>query len=165
MATNSDKVLPTEDSDAVAARQKRIANYNRAVRVAEIVTIALSELKFKVSQENAPEPEEGKKLKPSYNGRLNNIAFDAEKGLLIVSVEWIVEIKAGRKVFSKCSAVYDVFYKGMQGFDEDTIDLYAENVARPTSYSYFRALYASLDWSAGIASPPLPIIKLHPRVP
>lgn len=165
MVTKTDKDQQLDDADAAAARQKRIANYNKAVRVAEIATIVLSDLRFKVIRENTPEPEEKVKLKPSYNGRLTNIAFDADEGLLIVSVEWTVEIKAGRKAFSKCSAVYDVFYRGLKGFDKDTIDIYAENVARPTSYSYFRAMYSTIDWSAGLMSPPLPIIKLHPRVP
>lgn len=165
MVTKTDKDQQLDDADAIAARQKRIANYNRAVRVAEIATIALSDLKFKVARENTPDPEENVRFKPTYNGKILRIAFDADEGHLIVSVEWTVEIKAGRKAFSKCSAVYDVLYNGLKGFDKEIIDLYAENVARPTSYSYFRSVYATIDWSAGIGSPPLPIIKLHPKVP
>ncbi len=32
-------------------------------------------------------------------------------------------------------------------------------------YSYYRlALYAHLDWSANLGSPPLPILHLNPKV-
>jgi hypothetical protein len=29
---------------------------------------------------------------------------------------------------------------------------------------YFRALYAHLDWSASLGSPPLPVIQLQPKL-
>jgi hypothetical protein len=140
--------------------EQRRANYNRAVRTSRLANILLSALEFKVNRE-ITEPSGGR---ASYGSEIKKFFFDPEDGVLLSNVEWTVEIKVGRRRYIRCSATYDIVYDGFKDIDEEVARLFAENVARPACYSYFRALYAHLDWSADIGSPPLPVVKFQPRV-
>jgi hypothetical protein len=143
--------------------QQRRVRYNQAVRKARLVTILLSSLEFKVSREVLDDSKENS-VSPHYGGHVKQVAFDPEEGAVLCTIQWTVDMKYGRKRFVKCAAEYDVGYEGLSGCDEDTIKLLAEYVARPASYAYFRAMYANLDWSAELRSPPLPVVKFQPKV-
>jgi hypothetical protein len=145
--------------------QERRTSYNRAVREARLVTILLSKVDFNVNRE-IPRPSRDNSDRPnlSFGGTMSNFFFDEEKKVCIARVEWKVELKSGRQKFAKCTATYDVMYDGFGDVDEAIIRLFAENVAQPATYSYFRSLFASLDWSADLRLPPLPIVKFHPKV-
>jgi hypothetical protein len=151
------EVLP-----AASDPQERRVKYNRAVREAQLVALFLSRVDFKVKRENMLDHNQPPRL--SYSSGRKNFTFEKTRGACFISIQWHVEIKTGRKQIAKCSAVYDLIYDGFTTTDEEIIKLFAKNVAESTSYTYFRALYASLDWSAELRSPPLPIIKFQPRV-
>jgi hypothetical protein len=148
------QTLPPDDPE------KRRANYNRAVRTSRLVNILLSGVDFKVNR-TVGDPSGGR---ASYGGEIKKFFFDPEEGVILCNVEWTVEIKVGRKRFLKCAAVYDVIYDRFKDIDEEIARIFAENVARPACYAYFRALFAQLDWSADIGSPPLPMVKFQPKV-
>lgn len=153
-----EKITSVPAVDVPERRQR----YNRAVREARLVTILLSSLKFDVVR-NAGRPKD-EDLKPSYAGQVVNSSLDSDLGALAVTVRWTVNIKAGRRKFSSCAAEYDVIYDKFSSLDDEIALIFAENVAQPATYAYFRGLYASLDWSAGLRSPPLPVIKFHPKI-
>jgi hypothetical protein len=159
---------PSKDlaaADASPNPEERRRKYNKAVRQANLVTILLSKIDFKVNRRIAPDEKASRPVgKPSFGGRLADYQYDEETKACLASVAWTVEIKAGRQTYAKCVAQYDVIYDGFTEVDEDIIQLFAENVARPATYSYFRALFASLDWSSGLRLPPLPVMKFHPKV-
>ncbi|WP_038953061.1 hypothetical protein [Bradyrhizobium japonicum] len=145
------------------AQQRRI-KYNQAVRSARLVTLLLSSVNFSVNRKALDPDDADADVKPTYGGRIKQVAFDAKEGNLLCTVEWTVDFKYKRKRFVRCSADYDVAYGGLVGFEESTIALLAENVARPASYAYFRALFANLDWSAELRSPPLPMVTFQPKI-
>jgi hypothetical protein len=151
--------LEARPTDDVPDRRQR---YNRAVREARLVTILLSSLKFDVVRKSGRPKDEV--LKSSYAGQVVDASLDRDLGALAVTVRWTVNIKAGRKKYSSCTAEYDIIYDKFSDIDEEIAFVFAENVAQPATYAYFRALYASLDWSAGLKNPPLPVIKFHPKI-
>ncbi|MCY1642112.1 hypothetical protein [Methylorubrum sp. SL192] len=152
-------------SDAPPDPEERRRKYNRAVRQANLVTILLSKIDFKVNRDvKRPAKGEGNSSVPSYGGKLVKFQYNDEAKAFIASVAWTVEIKVGRQTYAKCLAHYDVIYNGFSDVDEEIVELFAENVARPATYTYFRALFASLDWSSELRLPPLPVIKFHPKV-
>jgi hypothetical protein len=142
--------------------EEKRRQYNRAVRQAQLVTILLSSFTFKVNREMDRPPIN--EWKPSYDGKLVSFAFDEEKQILLARVSWNVEIKIKRRNYVKCVATYDVVYNNFSDLNDDIAMLIAENIARPATYAYFRALFASVDWAANIGAPPLPVIKFHPKV-
>jgi hypothetical protein len=152
------EIVGTED-----AQQRRI-KYNQAVRKARLVTLLLSSVNFNVNREVLDPDDEDADVKPIYGGRVKEVAFNATEGNLLCTVEWTVDFKYKRKRLVKCAAEYEVAYGGLVGFEESTVMLLAENVARPASYAYFRALFANLDWSAELRSPPLPMITFQPKI-
>jgi hypothetical protein len=48
------------------------------------------------------------------------------------------------------------------GFSEDIIKMFIDHVGKTATYAYFRALFAQLDWSANLRSPPLPVLSFLP---
>ncbi len=152
------KAAPTKIPDAELRRQ----TYNKAVREAHLVTILLSSLKFDVSRD-ALGSDENCKLRYAHD--LADVEISSRDGsfALIVRVNWRVELKQGRKRIVQCSALYDIVYDEFSELDEDIGNLLAENLAQPATYAYFRALFANLDWSAGLQTPPLPVIKFFPK--
>lgn len=152
------EIVGTDD-----AQQRRI-KYNQAVRKARLVTLLLSSVNFSVNREVLDPDDADADVKPIYGGRVKQVAFDPKDGNLLCTVEWTVDFRYKRKRFVKCAADYEIAYGGLVGFEEPTALLLAENVARPASYAYFRALFANLDWSAELRSPPLPVIMFQPKI-
>ncbi len=155
--TESSKKSETSDDPALERRQK----YNRAVREARLVTIVLTSVKFEVKRKTMTT--EQTKRQFIYGGEVKQFAILQEK-VLGASIKWTVTIKSDRKTLSFCSATYDIIYDRFSSLDDEIGELFAENVAQPATYAYFRALYANLDWSADFHSPPLPVIKFHPKI-
>ena len=164
MAQNKEKEIAKGESEVIPPLdpQERRRMYNRAVREARLVTILLSGTTFKVTRENTPSEED--EIVPSYKGVLKEVSYQKEFGACLIQIEWQVQVKVHRKQFVKCTATYDIIYDGFKEASEEIVSLLAENVAKPASYAYFRALYANLDWSADLRFPPLPIIKFQPKV-
>jgi hypothetical protein len=150
------------DVSTVKDPEKRRAAYNRAVREARLLTLVLSELNYKVNRQN--QPEEPSEAKFSYAGRVSEFSLSVENNAIFTQIEWTVEIKVKSKRFAKCVARYDLIYDNFSTVDEDIAMVFAQSVAQPASYAYFRSLFATLDWSAEIRSPPLPVIKFYPRI-
>lgn len=69
-----------------------------------------------------------------------------------------------KKVIVSCVSSYLISYEGMKSFSDEVIGIFADTNAKSVSYSYFRALYAHLDWSANLGSIPLPIVQLQAKV-
>jgi hypothetical protein len=159
MSDNSDDA--TSHGAPLDPEEKR-RQYNRAVREARLVTILLSSFSFKVDRAMMQPPMSD--WKPSFDGELEMFDFDKATNTLASRVLWNVEIKIKRKNYVKCAAQYDVVYDGFSSLNNEIARLIAENLARPATYAYFRALFASVDWAADIGVPPLPIMKFHPKV-
>lgn len=148
----------TADSGAEDKRRQ----YNRAVREARLVTILLSSFTFKVDRQMKRPPME--EWKAGVDGELKSFDFDIDKKTLLARILWTVEIKVKRRSYVKCVAEYDIVYDGFSMLGDETAMLIAENLARPATYAYFRAMFANADWAADIGAPPLPVIKFHPKV-
>jgi hypothetical protein len=151
----------TPESPALPSAQDRRQRYNQIVREAQLAVLLLSKVDFKVNRSVAAE-EGASKL--SYAGRLVEIAHMREQGACGAGVEWLVEIKKGRKQLARCTARYDIIYDGFDSYDDEIVAVFVENVAQPATYTYFRALFANLDWSAELHTPPLPVIKFYPKI-
>jgi hypothetical protein len=162
MAKSKQVVSSSPSTQDSANPEETRRRYNKAVREARLITITLSSLKFEVARNVEPK-EDNRKL--SYHHSVSELVIQPveEGSALFARVEWHVDIRHGRKKYSWCSARYDVIYDMFSDIDDEIAELFAENVAQPATYAYFRALYANLDWSAGLRSPPLPIIKFFPK--
>ncbi|MEE8630222.1 MULTISPECIES: hypothetical protein [Methylobacterium] len=163
MSKNAKQELVSADASPDPEERRR--KYNKAVRQANLVNILLSRVDFKVNRDVRP-PVRGAENSspPSYGGKLAKFTYFEEEKACFATVVWTVEIKSERRTYAKCVAQYDVIYNGFTEVDNSIIELFAENVARPATYSYFRALFANLDWSSDLRLPPLPVVKFHPKV-
>jgi hypothetical protein len=91
-----------------------------------------------------------------------NGAYDS--GDCVANIVWTIEIKQKRKRVVKCVASYIVLYGGIKDCPEDMVQMFVDHVGKTATYAYFRALYAHLDWSANLRSPPLPVLHIQPNV-
>jgi hypothetical protein len=144
-----------------AITESRRLEYNRAVRDANLASLVLSDVKFHVDRtvELGEDPPE-----LGYAGRVSNFGYDEESGNCLIEVTWSVDIKQEEAILAECQVSYHMAYDGFSQVDAEVVRLVAENLARPATYAYFRALYASLDWAAQLGTPPLPIMKFMPRL-
>lgn len=156
--------MARDKEDATAAKERneaRLQLYNQVVTDARLRKLMLSDLTFKVNREL-----DVSSSKPTmqFEGILAAFSFDAEAKAIAATIEWIATQKQGRKVYSKCAAQYHIIYDGFTVEDEDILERFAFNVGRPATYTYFRALFASLDWAAELRNPPLPVVKFFPKI-
>jgi len=158
-APETPKTLTSPPAELSA--EERRNRYNRAVRQSRLVAILLSDLKFNIDREKQAAAD---RLQPRYSGALVNFAYDDETGVCAAGVQWTVDVLSGRKKVARCKATYDVIYDGLDNFEEEVIRIFADNTAQATSYSYFRSLFATLDWASELRLPPLPAIKFVPKV-
>lgn len=141
--------------------EERRRLYNETVRKANLVDILLSKVEFDVDRERL-----SRQPKPAlnYGSDIDRVLYDDKSGRFLVSVKWRVDMKDGRKSVSKCVVIYDIIYDGLATSNEEVLRIFADNVATSATYSYFRSLFATMDWGAHLGLPPLPVLKLFPKV-
>jgi hypothetical protein len=142
--------------------EKRRADYNRLVRTARLGSIILEKVDFKVASEALGVSKA--LLKRTLDVKSTIMSSESEDGSCIANIVWSVQYKFKSRAIVKCTASYVISYDGVLECSEDTVKVFVENVAKVATYAYFRALYAHLDWSATVGSPPLPIIQLQPKL-
>jgi hypothetical protein len=143
--------------------KERLDAYNRTVNAAELLTISLRSVDFKVDR-NTPVPDEASH-KFGFGGKVVEFAREENLGACFVAIEWSVSIKNGKKTYASCKAYYDAVYDELPSdVDDEIIKVFAENFVKPATYAYFRALFANLDWAAQLGTPPLPILKFMPNL-
>jgi hypothetical protein len=153
------EILPPS---APATVEKRRADYNRLVRTARLASLLLEKVDFKIHSEalGVNKALLSRTITPS----TKVLESGAADGTCVANVSWEVVFKYKRHVAVKCTASYLISYEGMRDCADETIEVFVENVGKTATYAYFRALYAHLDWSASLGSPPLPVIQLQPKL-
>jgi hypothetical protein len=142
--------------------EERRNRYNLLVRTAKLTTLLLHETNFVVQ----PDAHAISRhlLSRDLEGRREVLSHGCEDGDCVVRVKWIATMRYRKRNLIRGSASYIVSYRGMKGFSEDIVEEFADVIAKAATYPYFRALYAHLDWSAELGSPPLPLFQFHPKV-
>jgi len=148
--------------DEAEAAQARRTRYNRLVRQARLLSIVLDKLDFKADP--AALTTDKAALKRALNSNVHLVSYDKESGRCIARIQWNIRMRIKRKIVVKCAASYLIFYSSIKDGTDETVAIFIENVAKVATYSYFRALYAHLDWSAELGSAPLPILRAEPKV-
>lgn len=156
------KTEPAALAVAAASPEQIRESYNRAVREARLVTINLVDVNFSVSPQayggNDTDPRRG------FGSEIKDFQYDTDEHYVFACIRWNLDLKVGNKKVVKCHADYNVIYDGFSIDDTETVRRFIKFVATPATYAYFRAFYAQLDWSAGLNSPPLPVLKIMPDV-
>ncbi len=147
--------------EKTAAEIRRTA-YNRVVRQAQLHSIFLEKLDFDLKPEALTVEKES--LKRSLESEVRAFSFDAEEGTCLGSIQWKITMRHRRRVLVRCTTTYLVLYDGIRGVEEEVARIFMENIGKGACYAYLRALFAQLDWASGIGSPPLPVLRLEPRV-
>ena len=142
--------------------EKKRNDYNRVVRQARLISIILDNVDFDIKPEAVAADKASIKRNISSDAQL--VSFDSEDGSCFAKIVWKVDVHHNRKKIVKCKASYVVMYDNIKECPNEVVNIFVENVARPATYAFFRALYAHLDWSAGLASPPLPVVRYLPKV-
>jgi hypothetical protein len=142
--------------------ENRRANYNRLVRTARLASIVLENVNFKI----LPEALGVNKslLKRDLGVRTKVMSAGLSDGTCVANIVWTVQYKFRRRSIVKCTASYIISYDGIVDCSEETVGIFVENVGKVATYAYLRALYANLDWSANLGSPPLPIVQFLPKL-
>lgn len=148
-------------SSNVLTAEERRRRYNKVVREARLVTIMLEGVEFNVDRVKFNKAED-----PSLNfkGETSEPVLVPDRGACLVPVQWKVELKDGRKQVAKCNARYVIIYNGFTELEPEIMAIFADGVAKGATYSYFRSLFAQLDWAADLRTPPLPVLKVFPNV-
>jgi len=153
---------PTADSPNPDGINARINQYNKVVRLAKLSSLLLEKIDFKILPEALTA--KSSELKRDLNVKTKVMGYDSESGDCVASIVWSVEIKKKRKRVVKCGAGYIVVYQEIKDCPEDMVQMFIDHVGKTATYAYFRALYAHLDWSANLRSPPLPVLHIQPSV-
>jgi hypothetical protein len=151
---------PTIDTPEV--RQKRRTDYNRLVRTAKLTSILLEKIDFDARTESVGISKS--LLKRELNAYSTVLSSGVTDGACIANVQWRVKYTYQKRIIVKCSASYIVSFEGMKDFSDEVVGIFVKTNAKGMTYSYFRALYAHLDWSANLGSAPLPIVQLQAKV-
>ncbi len=142
--------------------EKKRANYNRLVRQAKLVSVLLEKLDFKAHPEAMGVAKS--LLARDLVAKTKVMSTGTEDGTCVANIVWNISLRFKRRVVAKCEASYVIIYEGTKDFSDETVNLFVDNVGKVATYAYFRALYAHVDWSANLASPPLPILQFQPKV-
>jgi len=164
---NSEDAGPVVSIEQAAIDQRQLvenrrANYNRLVRTARLSSIVLEDVRFKI----LPEALGVNKslLKRHLNVSTKVLSHGLTDGTCVGNIIWNVQYKFQKRTIIKCNASYIISYSGIENCSEDTVEIFVENVGKVATYAYLRALYAHLDWSANLGSPPLPIVQFLPKL-
>jgi hypothetical protein len=159
VAENKAAVPAVKDGHAV---ENRRANYNRLVRTARLASIVLENVNFKI----LPEALGVNKslLKREINVSTKVMSSGLIDGTCVANIVWTIQYKFQKRSIVKCSASYIISYDGIENCSEEIVGVFIENVGKVATYAYLRALYAQLDWSATLGSPPLPIVQFQPKI-
>lgn len=147
--------------EKAAENERRLKVYNRIVADAQLAKLVLTKVDYQVNHDVARNGRE-----PALNYRGDLIEFDHNKeiGAIMAGVKWTADIRCGRKKYVHFVAQYVVIYEGFTTDETDLLERFADNVARPATYSYFRALFANLDWASDTRTTPLPVVKFFPKI-
>ena len=136
--------------------------YNKLARTTTLGGIYLTDVSVKINPSALGRKRDD--LTRSVNSDADVITFDKEKGVFAVKINWKIRIKFGRKVVGKIDAGYMLVYRDARDFPKEIVEIFVNAVAKGACYAYFRSLVSTLDWSAGVGSAPLPVIKIDPKV-
>jgi hypothetical protein len=152
---------PPSPPDGQAVENRR-ANYNRLVRTARLASIILEGVDFKIM----PEALGVNRALLSRNIDVTTKVMSPglNDGTCVANIMWTVQYKFKKRTIVKCRASYIISYDGIRDCSEETVSVFVENVGKVATYAYLRALYAHLDWSANLGSPPLPIVQFQPKL-
>lgn len=143
-------------TDVEAKNAKRIASYDEVVEKAYLNDVQLIGLNFDIKPLFFSV---GADRKLSYDVDQSANHYDAEAGLAASFITMSVIGKVGRKTVLTCRASYNVIYDSIDACDSEAVEAFLRRVAPFVCYPYFRSLFASLDWAAGLRLPPLPVHK------
>lgn len=155
-SSNSAPSLPTEEE-----MEQARSEYNKVVRHADLQSVQLLNVSFEVDAAFFSD-RANRKLDVKIEHSSNE--FTASKGAALAFVNLAVSVRRSRKRTLACKAKYVVAYENLAGCSEEAVATFLDRVAPFACYPYFRSLFASLDWAAGTALPPLPIHKEKSRV-
>lgn len=152
---------PTTKEERRAENERRLNLYNKIVTEANLAKLILTKVDYQVNHSVMASDKE-----PSlkYHGSLVEFDHDKDAGAIIAGIKWTADIRCGRKKALHFVANYVVIYDGFSTDDAGILERFADNVARPASYSYFRSLFATLDWASDLRTKPLPVVKFFPRI-
>jgi hypothetical protein len=144
------------------AVNETIKEYNKATRLAKLSSILLEKVDFNISPDALRDKPAD--LQRELNVKTEILHYDGKSGDCIASITWTIGMKKGRKRVAKCVANYVVLYKEIKECADDIVKMFIDHVGKTATYAYFRALYAQLDWSANLGSPPLPVLHFSPSI-
>lgn len=153
---------PLAEPTASDGVNEKIIQYNKVVRLAKLSSLLLENIDFKISPDALTV--KSSELERDLNVKAKILGYDSESGDCVASIVWSIEIRKKRKRVVKCSAGYVVIYGEIKNCPEDMVQMFIDHVGKTATYAYFRALYAHLDWSANLRSPPLPVLHIQPSV-
>lgn len=133
------------------------AAYNMLVAAARLRDIRLLKSEFTLDAESLHYKVDDWKM--TYDCEIHHADYDRDSQLLIafVQAEAFCKKKTKRILSARCRyvAVYDIHGEP----EDDTVNAFANRVARFAVYPYFRAHFSETCSQAGLQLPPLPVIK------
>lgn len=137
------------------------AAYQVAVDAAQLRNIRLIRSDFDVQPEGFSTNRD--RWKHSYSCVVTRSFYDPDRGLLTGLVTGAVACRAGRKKIISLKCDYLVAFDVHGEPDEAAALKFIERLGNFAAYPYFRAHFSEVTSQAGIALPPLPIMKESPR--
>ncbi|MEQ8406339.1 MAG: hypothetical protein RKE49_14680 [Oceanicaulis sp.] len=133
--------------------------YNRAVKAARLLDVALTASNFTLKSEYFSPNDTARRLSSDYT--LVDCSFDGSH--LILLVRFVIEAKESNKKLLKCKCDYNVIYAfGESDISEAAAKSFGTHIAQFTAYPYFRQHVSQLSWESGADLPILPVLKRMP---
>jgi hypothetical protein len=158
-AREGEVISPVQGGQNVETRR---ASYNRLVRTARLASIILENVSFRIRPEALGVNKSLLKRDLSVSTKVMSPGL--ADGTCVANIVWKVKYKFKSRAIVNCTASYIISYDGIENCSEEIVGVFVENVGKVATYAYLRALYAHLDWSANLGSPPLPIVQFQPKL-
>lgn len=144
-------------SKAKAAQRVPVEDYQVAVDTAQIRSVRLIKSVFDIQPEGFSPKREA--WRQSYNCQVTRTYFDLSRKLLtgLVSAEAWCKVSRKKIISLKCD--YLVAFDVGGNPTEEAAELFVKRLGAFSAFPYFRAHFAEVTSQAGIALPPLPIMR------
>lgn len=134
--------------------------YNDIVERSVLVSVALKELNYDVSDEYSAGSADGGRVVPYvYSVDFEGCDFSVIEGCAVLDIRWKLVVTKDERPMLRAEARYRVIYEGFEGKSEEMVALFAKKAAVFSAYPYFRAMIAQLGWASEVYLPILPVLK------
>ena len=104
-------------------------------------------------------------LRKNLEFTVKDITHDIDENTLLAKVCWQVGVKKSKKILFKVKAEYQIIFFNVDAeTTDDIIEKFCGTTVKATTFPYFRQFFNQACLDASVNLPPLPMLKMVPKV-